>query len=80
MICILTKGYMCQLDTTLYPTEKIAWYLYALFINSVEKIKSTCSYKVKPEIHNAVYNVNKDVWIISALSAEKIQKGFLQRT
>ena len=25
LICIITKGHKCQLDTTLYPTKKISW-------------------------------------------------------
>ena len=33
------QGHMCHLNTSLYPIMKLLWCLYALFINSVEKIK-----------------------------------------
>ena len=49
---VLTQGHMCQLDTALYPTEKISWCIYILFIDSTNHLKLNCNYKVKKQINN----------------------------
>ena len=30
------RGHMCQFDTALYPTQKVSWCLYALFVNDTQ--------------------------------------------
>ena len=79
LICAPTKGHMCQMDTVLYPVVKISWWFYALFINNAKQIETNCNYEVKPHMHNAAYNLQKNLWAVIALSTEKIQIRYLQK-
>ena len=58
---------MCQFDTACYPTEKVSWCLYTLFVNYTERIKK------KLHTHNVEYNLNRNLWAISALAMKKLQ-------
>ena len=76
----LTKGHMFRLDTALYPTEKMSWCFYILFINSANHIKTNYNYEVKLQKHNITYDIKKNLWTTSALSMEKVQIRCLQKT
>ena len=62
------------------PTEKVFWCLYALFVNGTEGIKKNCNCEVKPQTHNVAYNLNSNLWAISALATEQLQIRCLQKT
>ena len=61
------------MNAALYHTEKISWCLNALFIDIGKWITTNCNYEVKPQIHNVAYNLKKNLWMISALSTEKMK-------
>ena len=44
-LCEMSQGHLCMLDHALYPIDHIEWYLYALFINDLDKIKTNCIIK-----------------------------------
>ena len=71
---------MCQFDTDLYPTEKVSWCLYALFVSDAERIKLNCNCEVKLQTHNVAYNLNKNLLTVSALATDKLQMQCLQKT
>ena len=76
------RGLMCQFDTALYITEKVSWCLYTLFVNDAGRIKKNCNCKVKLQTHNVAYNLNRNLWAVSALSAlgtENVQIQQLQK-
>ena len=64
LICVLTEEHMCQLDTALYPTEKMSWCLYTLIISSANQIKTYCNYGIKPQIPHIVYFSKKKLWAV----------------
>ena len=40
IVCTLTKGYMCHMNTSLYPVSQGTWCSNALFTNNVQRILS----------------------------------------
>ena len=67
-------------DTALYPTEKVSWCLYTLFLNDIEQIRINCNCEVEMQTHNVIHNLNRNVWPISALTTEKLYTWCLQKT
>ena len=45
LICTLTKGHICQIDTVLYLTETALWYFYTSSVNNIKKSKQDVSMK-----------------------------------
>ena len=70
---------MCQSDMALHHTEKVLWYLNTLFVNVAEQIKINCKYEAKLQTHNVAHNLNRNLWVISALATKKLQIQCLQK-
>ena len=70
---------MCPFDMVLYPTEKVSWHLYTLFLNDVGWFKVNCNYEVKLQTHNVAYNLNRDAWAINALATKNYKYNVYRR-
>ena len=47
-LCMMTQGHLCMFDQALYPVDHVNWYVYVLFINDLECIKTNCILKITP--------------------------------
>ena len=72
-LCLVTNGHLCMFDQALYPVEHTNWCIYALFINDKDKIKRDCFLKSLNQTTYLAYSLDRYLWGISALAAEKLQ-------
>ena len=72
-LCLMTNGHLCMFNQALYPVEHTSWCIYALFINDKEQIEKNCLLKTFNRTTNLAYSVDRYLWAISALAAEKLQ-------
>ena len=72
-LCLVTNGHLCMFDQALYPIEHINCCIYALFINDQNRIRKDSSLKTLNQTTNLAYSLNRYLWAISALAAEKLQ-------
>ena len=72
-LCLMTKGHLCMFNQALYPVDNTNWCIYALFINDINKIKKNCILKPVNRTTNLAYSLDRYLWAISALAAEKLQ-------
>ena len=70
-LCLVTNGHLCMFDQALYPVEHTNWCIYALFINDKGKIKRNCFLKTLHQTTSLAYSLDRYLWAISALAAEK---------
>ena len=73
MLTVYLPGDICHLDTALYPPERVCQWPYAWFVKDAEGIQTKCISEVKPQTHNVAYNLNRNLWAISALPTKKLQ-------
>ena len=60
-------------NQALYPVEHMTWCIYALFINDKEQIEKNCFLRTINHTINLAYGLDRYLWVISALAAEKLQ-------
>ena len=79
-LCKISQGHLCMLDHALYLVNRVEWCLYALFTNSLEKIKSNCI--VKPTLcsTNLAHSLDGYLWAVNSVAAEKLQIRCVQDT
>ena len=46
-MCLLTKGVPCTMNQAMYPSDKIDWCLWALFIRDDRMITTVCTYNIQ---------------------------------
>ena len=79
-LCLVTNGNLCMFDQALYLVEHTNWCIYALFINDKDKIKRDCFLKTLNWTTNLVYSLDRYLWVVSALAAEKLQVRCVMET
>ena len=67
-------------NQALYPVEHTNWCIYALFINDKEQIEKNCLLKTINCTTNLAYSLDRYLWAISALAAEKLQVRCVMET
>ena len=72
-LCLITNGPLCMFNQALCPMEHTKWCIYALFINDKNQIKRNCFLKTLNQTSNLAYSLDRYLWAISALAAEKLQ-------
>ena len=72
-LCLMTNRHLCMFDQALYPVESINWCVYALFINDHDRIRRDCLLKTLARTTNLAYSLDRYLWAIGALAAEKLQ-------
>ena len=70
-LCLVTNGHLFMFDQALYLVEHTNLYIYALFINDKDKIKRDCFLKILNWTTNLAYSLDRYLWAVSALAAEK---------
>ena len=73
-ICLATEGHPCVPHTTLYPTKKIKWCIYALFIKEQDLINMHCLV----DIHT--WPANLAIYEVSSMATEHVQICCLEET
>ena len=79
-LCLITNGHLCMFDQALYHVECTNWCIYALFVNDRKQIKRNCFLKMLNQTTNLEYSVDRYLWAISALAAEKLQVRCVMET
>ena len=69
-----------MLEHALYLADHVEWCLYALFTNSLEKIKSNCIVKPTPHSTNLAHSLDGYLRAVSSVVAEKLQIRCIQDT
>ena len=72
-LCLMMNGHLCMFNQALYPVECTSWCIYALFINDEEQIERNSLLKTINHTTNLAYSLDRYLWAISALAAEKLQ-------
>ena len=71
-VCQVTRGFLCTLNSALYPIKKIEWCIYALFIKDADKITEYCMVDTKTRNSPRAINLGGFIWAVSALATETI--------
>ena len=79
-MCLLTRGGLCKMNQAMYPSDKIDWCVWALFIRDERMIKTVCTYNVQRRNGNLAQSLGGYLWAISSIAAEKIQVRCLKET
>ena len=79
-LCKMSQGHLCMLNHALYVVDHVEWCLYAIFTNSLEKIKSNCIVKPTPHSTNLAHSLDGYLWAVSSVAAEKLQIRCVQDT
>ena len=69
-LCLVTSGHLCMFDQALYPVEHTNWCIYVLFINDKDRIRKYCFLKTLNWTTNLAYNLDRYLWVVSALATE----------
>ena len=79
-LCLIINGHLCMFDQALYPVECTNWCIYALFVNNRKQIKRNCFLKTLNQTTNLAYSLERYLWAIRALAAEKLQVRCVMET
>ena len=79
-LCLVTNRHLCMFNQALYPVECTNWCIYSLFINDKDKIKRDCFLKTVNQTTNLAYSLDRYLWAVSALAAEKLQVRCVMET
>ena len=79
-MCLLTRGGLCRMNQALYPSDKVDWCIWALFVKDEMMIKEKCTYNLQKRNGNLAQSLGGYLWAISSIAAEKIQVRCLKET
>ena len=79
-LCLVMNGHLYMFNQVLYPVDHTEWSIYALFINDKSQIKRNCLLKTLNQTTNLAYNLDGNLWAISALATEKLQVRCIMET
>ena len=79
-MCLLTRGGLCRMNQALYPSDKVNWCIWALFVKNEEMIREKCTYILQKRNGNLAQSLGGYLWAISSIAAEKIQVRCLKET
>ena len=64
----------------MYPSDKVDWCIWALFIQNKQMVKKVCTYNIQKRNGNLAQSLGKYLWAISSVATEKIQIRCLKET
>ena len=79
-MCLLTQGDLCKMNQALYPSDRVDWCIWALFIKDERMVKRVCTYNIQKRNGNLAQSLGGYLWAISSIAAEKIQVRCLKET
>ena len=79
-MCLLTQGWLCKMNQAMYPSDKVDWCIWGLFIKDEKMIKRVCTYNIQKRNGNLAQSLEGYLWAISSIAAEKIQVRCLKET
>ena len=79
-MCLLTQGVLCKMNQALYPSDRVDWCIWALFIKDERMVKGVCTYNIQKRNGNLAQSLGGYLWAISSVAAEKIQVRCLKET
>ena len=79
-MCLLTRGGLCKMNQALYPSDRVDWCIWALFIKDEKMVKRVCTYNIQKRNGNLAQSLGGYLWAISSVAAEKIQVRCLKET
>ena len=78
--CLQTELAICILGLVLYPVKHVTWCVYALFIDSDERIKRDCKYTINKVSGNRAISLGWYLWAVSSIKQEQLQVRCLEET
>ena len=79
-MCLLTQGGLCKMNQAMYPSDKVDWCIWALFIKDERMVKRVCTYNIQKRNGNLAQSLGGYLWAISSIAAEQIQVRCLKET
>ena len=79
-MCLLTQVGLCKMNQAMYPSDKVDWYIWALFTKDERMVKRVCTYNIQKRNGNLAQSLGGYLWAISSIAAEKIQVRYLKET
>ena len=79
-MCLLTQDGLCKMNQAMYPSGKVDWCIWALFIKDERMVKRVCTYNIQKRNGNLAQSLGGYLWAISSIAAEKIQVRCLKET
>ena len=61
------------MNQAMYPSDKVGWCVWALFIKDERMVKNVCTYNIQRRNGNLAQSLGGYLWAISSIAAEKIQ-------
>ena len=46
-MCLLTQGGLYKMNQALYPSDRVDWCIWALFIKDEKMVKRVCTYNIQ---------------------------------
>ena len=77
---LLSQGGLCKMNQAMYPSDKVDWCIWALFIKDERMVKRVCTYNIQKRNGNLAQSLGGYLWVISSIAAEKIQVRCLKET
>ena len=68
------------MNQALYPSDRVDWCIWALFIKDERMVKGVCTYNIQKRNGNLAQSLGGYLWAISSVAAEKIQVRCLKET
>ena len=68
------------MNQAMYPSDKVNWCIWALFIKDEKMIKGVPTYNIQKRNGNLAQSLGGYLWAISSIVAEKIQVRCLKET
>ena len=71
MVCQVSNGQFCHINTPLYTADTSKSCSYALFWQSTKRINTYCTLSIISQTQDKDININENFWAISALESNK---------
>ena len=78
-MCLLTRGGLCRMNQAMYPSDKVDWCIWALFIKNEQMVKKVCTYNIQKRNGNLAQSLGGYLWAISSVATEKNTGQMLKR-
>ena len=68
------------MNQAMYPSDKVRWCVWALFIKDEKMVRDVCNYNLQRRNGNLAQSLGGYLWAISSIATEKIQVRCLKET
>ena len=80
VMCLFTRGGLCKMNQAMYPSDKVRWCVWALFIKNEKMVRDVCYYNLQRRNGNLAQSLGGYLWAIISMATENIQIRCLKET